>query len=75
MTASELDDPEQLMINQENLVQFLEKVKQKLSDLECEVLDLYLSGLNYQQIAEELEKSPKSIDNALQRIKTKISNR
>lgn len=75
LTASELDDPEQLMINQENLVQFLEKVKQKLSDLECEVLDLYLSGLNYQQIAEELEKSPKSIDNALQRIKTKISTR
>lgn len=75
LTASEMDDPEQLMINQENLVQFLEKVKQKLSDLECEVLDLYLSGLNYQQIAEELEKSPKSIDNALQRIKTKISTR
>ena len=40
--------------------------------MECEVLDDYLSGLNYQQIAEKMKKSPKAIDNALQRIKTKI---
>lgn len=75
LTASEMDDPEQLMINQENLANFLEKVKQKLSKLECEVLDYYLAGLNYQQIAVEMEKSPKSIDNALQRIRNKISHR
>ena len=35
------------------------------------MLDDYLSGLNYQQIAEKMKKSPKAIDNALQRIKTK----
>ena len=40
--------------------------------MECEVLDDYLSGLNYQQIAEKMKKSPKAIDNALQRIKAKI---
>ena len=40
--------------------------------MECAVLDDYLSGLNYQQIAEKMKKSPKAIDNALQRIKSKI---
>lgn len=72
LTASELDEPEQLVINQENLNMFLEKIKNKLSKMEREVLDDYLSGLNYQQIAEKQGKSPKAIDNALQRIKTKI---
>ena len=64
------DNPEQRMIDQENFELFLKKVS--LSKMECEVLDDYLSGLNYQQIAEKMKKSPKAIDNALQRIKTKI---
>ena len=66
------DNPEQRMIDQENFELFLKKVRQSLSKMECEVLDDYLSGLNYQQIAEKMKKSPKAIDNALQRIKTKI---
>ena len=65
------DNPEQRMIDQENFELFLKKVRQSLSKMECEVLDDYLSGLNYQQIAEKMKKSPKAIDNALQRIKTK----
>lgn len=73
LTASELDDPEQLVIGQESLNLFLERLRGKLSKMECEVLDDYLSGLNYQQIAVKLGKSPKAIDNALQRIKTKVS--
>lgn len=66
------DNPEQRMIDQENFELFLKKVCQILSKMECEVLDDYLSGLNYQQIAEKMKKSPKAIDNALQRIKAKI---
>ncbi len=65
-------DPEQLIIDHESFVAFLDKLKGRLSKMEREVLDDYLLGLNYLQIAEKMEKSPKAIDNALQRIKTKI---
>lgn len=67
-----LSNPEELVISQENQQIFLDRLRQKLSSFEQEVLDLYLSGMNYQQIAEQMKKSPKSIDNALQRIKGKI---
>ena len=72
LTTGAMENPEQMMIDQENLVLFMERLKERLSKMECQVLDLYLAGLNYLQIAEELEKAPKAIDNALQRIKTKI---
>lgn len=65
-------DPEQQMIDQENLRAFWEDVRKRLSRMERQVLDLYLSGLNYRQIAEKMEKSPKAIDNALSRIRGKI---
>ncbi len=71
LTTGAMENPEQMMIDQENLVLFMERLKERLSKMECQVLDLYLSGLNYQQIAEKMEKSPKAIDNALQRIKAK----
>lgn len=67
-----LSNPEELVISQENQRIFLDRLRRKLSSFEREVLDLYLSGMNYQQIAEQMKKSPKSIDNALQRIKGKI---
>jgi len=72
LTAQGAENPEQMMIDQENLVLFMEQLKERLSKMECQVLDLYLSGLNYQQIAEEMGKSSKAIDNALQRIKAKV---
>ena len=62
------------MIDQENMVLFLEKVKERLSKMEAQILDYYLTGLNYRQIAEKMQKSPKVIDNALQRMKVKIRN-
>ena len=68
------ENPEQLIIDQENLLLFIEQLKEQLSKMEEQVLDFYLAGLNYQQIAEKMNKSPKSIDNALQRIKAKIRN-
>lgn len=67
-----MDNPEQLIINQENLQLFWEKLRERLSAMERQVLDEYLSGLNYKQIAEKMGKSPKAIDNALSRIKSKI---
>lgn len=74
LTAGATEDPEQMMIDQENLALFLERLKERLSKMERQVLDFYLAGLNYQQIAEEMEKSPKAIDNALQRIKSKVKD-
>lgn len=72
LTTGGMGDPEQIVIDQENLKIFWERLKERLSKMEREVLDNYLSGLNYQQIAEKMGKSPKTIDNALQRIKAKI---
>lgn len=72
LTTGVMDNPEQMMIDQENTALFWEKLKEDLSKMEKVVLDEYLSGQNYQQIAQKMGKSPKAIDNALQRIKTKI---
>lgn len=72
LVSDDLYNPEELIIDQENVHFFWEKLKEHLSAMERQVLDEYLSGLNYQQIAEKMGKSPKAIDNALQRIKGKI---
>ena len=72
LTAGSAENPEQIMIAQESMMLFLKKLKEQLSKMECQVLDFYLTGLNYQQIAEEMGKSPKAVDNALQRIKAKV---
>lgn len=65
-------NPENLMINQESLKDFQRKVRQTLSKLEQEVLNYYLQGLQYTQIAEIMGREPKAIDNAIQRIKKKL---
>ena len=49
-----------------------EKMSEVLSELEREVLALYLDGQSYQEISEKLERHVKSIDNALQRVKRKL---
>lgn len=65
-------NPEALLIDREN-VQYMEEVIQKeLSAFEKQVLDLYLTGMKYGQIAKVLGRDEKSTDNALQRIKSKI---
>ena len=48
------------------------KIEELLSELEWEVLTAYLDGKSYQEIAEELDRHVKSIDNALQRVKKKL---
>ena len=65
-------DPEEIMINKEKFRIFEENLVSSLSKYERVVLKLYMRGLSYTQIAEELQKPEKSIDNALQRIKKKI---
>lgn len=75
LLTDQMDDPEQLVIEQENFTAFWEQLREQLSALERQVLDAYLEGKNYRQIAEEFGKSPKTIDNALSRIKGKIRQR
>lgn len=64
-------DPEALYFSREYTEAFVEQLKGKLSSLENHVLYLHLMGTDYRTIAELLGKSPKSIDNAIQRIRGK----
>ncbi len=67
-----ISDPEELVINREEFLGIESKMSEILSSLEWEVLTLYLEGKSYQEIAEELDRHVKSIDNALQRVKRKL---
>lgn len=67
-----ISDPEEMIINREEFAGIEEKMAEILSSLEWEVLSLYLQGKSYQEIAEELDRHVKSIDNALQRVKRKL---
>lgn len=70
--SSESDDPVHLMINREEYSHLEEKISEILSELEQQVLALYLDGQSYNEISEELNRHVKSIDNALQRVKRKL---
>ena len=70
--GSRVSDPEELIINQEEFVGLEDKMSEILSDLERKVLMLYLDGRSYQEIAVDLKRHVKSIDNALQRVKRKL---
>lgn len=65
-------NPEELFIDKESANMLEYELERQLSKFEKEVVKLYLSGLKYVQIANVLGKEPKSIDNALQRIRTKL---
>jgi len=70
--TDETASPEQMLIEQEGREEFFQRLQEKLSPMEKKVLYLYLEGHSYTQIAELMEKTPKSIDNSLQRIRGKI---
>ena len=72
IATSMITDPEELIISKEELKRIESKMNELLSDLELEVLELYLNGKSYQYIADRLERDVKSIDNALQRVKRKL---
>ncbi|MDQ4142388.1 MAG: RNA polymerase sporulation sigma factor SigH [Actinomycetota bacterium] len=65
-------DPADLVISAEEIANIRNSVDQLLSELETEVLGLYMDGKSYQEIADMLGRHVKSIDNALQRIKRKL---
>ena len=70
--ASLSQNPEDRMIAQERLADMETRILEQLSKFEKEVLRQYLSGLNYSEIAYNLGKTAKAVDNALQRIKKKV---
>lgn len=66
------DGPEKIFFEQEDSKLLMENINRNLSKMEKQVLDLYISGMDYLEIADMMGKSGKSIDNALQRIRNKI---
>lgn len=72
LSGTKVTDPEELVISREEFVDIENKMGEFLSDLEWKVLMSYLDGRSYQEIARDLRRHVKSIDNALQRVKRKL---
>lgn len=72
ISGTKVSDPEELIINREEFGDIEDKMGEILSELEWRVLMAYLDGKSYQEIAVELDRHVKSIDNALQRVKRKL---
>lgn len=70
MTA--IESPEEMMIDRENMEQLEEMLREELSPLEKQVLDLYFIGMSTREIAAILGRTEKATDNALQRLKGKL---
>ncbi len=70
--AAAQQSPEEVVLDKERLAYLEEAIDRELSALEKQVLDLYLTGMGYVQIARVLGRDEKSTDNALQRLKAKI---
>lgn len=65
-------NPEELVLDKERVTYLEQKIEEELSTFEKQVLDLYMTGMGYAQIAKVLGRDEKSTDNALQRLKSKI---
>ncbi len=72
ITEEGMSNPEEMIIDREDLSMIEGKIGQMLSDLEKDVLVRYMEGKSYVEIADEMHRHVKSIDNALQRIKRKL---
>lgn len=70
---SDHSDPETMLIATEEQRESMDKLLEQLSDFEKDVLELFLHGLSYKAMAEELDKPAKSVDNAVQRIRRKAA--
>ena len=66
-------DPEDLLIDRERARSLLSGVRKQLSEFEAKILGYYLDGLSCREIAETVGKPPKSVDNAVQRIRRKVA--
>lgn len=72
ISTTKITDPEDLLISREEFANIEEKMSKVLSPLEWKVLNSYLEGKSYLEIAADLDRHVKSIDNALQRVKRKL---
>lgn len=72
LSAVKVSDPEEVVISKEEVIKIENEIEGVLSELEYEVLNSYLEGKSYQEIACDLDRHSKSIDNALQRVKRKL---
>lgn len=72
LSGAKITDPEELVISREEVISIQSEIGEVLSELEMEVLMSYLDGKSYQEIACDLDRHAKSIDNALQRVKRKL---
>ena len=72
LSEVQMAGPEEMLISQEDYSSVENRISEVLSDLEMEVLNSYLEGKSYQEIAQDLGRHVKSIDNALQRVKRKL---
>ena len=72
IAAQQTSDPVELVISAQEIEAIRDTMKENLTDLEGDVLRLYMDGKSYEEIAGVLGNHVKSIDNALQRIKRKL---
>jgi len=72
LSTNKITNPEDIIISREEFIYIEKKMGEILSSLEWKVLMAYLEGKSYQEIAVELKRHVKSIDNALQRVKRKL---
>jgi len=75
LTSTRISDPEEVLIGRENYAAVADSIEHSLSKLERDALRLYLYGYSYQQIADHLQITTKSVDNAIQRVKKKLEAR
>ena len=68
-----LTDPEMLIIDRDRVSRLLESTRKQLSEFEAKILGYYLDGLSVKEIAETMGRSPKSVDNAVQRVRRKAA--
>ena len=72
LVSNDTRNPEEMIIDRENLEHLENCIEQELSPFEKQVLELYLTGMSYTEIARVLGKTDKATDNAMQRVKAKI---
>lgn len=72
ISSSKISNPEDIIIGREDFSSIETKMSKILSPLEMQVLKKYIDGKSYFEVAEELNRSVKSVDNALQRVKNKL---
>lgn len=73
LSAHEVPDPESALIHREEWSERLNSLKDRLTGFEATVLQLYLGGYSYSEIAQQTGKQQKAVDNAVQRIRRKVA--